>query len=292
MIQTILIGHSGFLGNALESSLKSDHRFLQPVCFSSKDADLTEQECVETISEKCNEDTVIVVCAAIKSDEGNSIDSFHANIMMSENLARLASAGKFRKFIYISSNAVYGVHAKHDLISEETPLLPDTYYSLSKVCTEKILQITLANSLEKLLILRPSTIYGPSERVLPQTPSGFLRRFLNDEPITLWGEGSELREFVFIADMVNIVKAMTISDFHGTMNVGGGIPHSYKDSLDIISNVVGKKVPFKSKPRTLDPVDKVYDLSLFNKLLPNFNFTSLKDGIRITYEKMIQGNCL
>ena len=121
--------------------------------------------------------------------------------------------------------------------------------------------------MEKLLILRPSTIYGPYERVVPQTPSGFLRRFLNDERIDLWGDGSELREFVFIADMVRVVKAMTMSDFHGIMNVGGGIPHSYKDSLDVISNVVGKEVLFNSKPRTLDQVDKVYDLSLFKQVL-------------------------
>ena len=152
MTQIVLLGHSGFLGKALNSSFLSDDRFLPPVCFSSKEADLTDPLSVDRISAKCDEESVIVVCSAIKSDEGNSIDSFHANIMMSENLARLASVGKFLKLIYISSNAVYGVHERHDLISEETPLLPDTYYSLSKFCTEKILQVTLAGSMEKLLI--------------------------------------------------------------------------------------------------------------------------------------------
>ena len=190
--------------------------------------------------------------------------------MMSENLARLASVGKFLKLIYISSNAVYGVHERHDLISEETPLLPDTYYSLSKFCTERILQVTLARSMEKLLILRPSTIYGPYESC-SQT-SGFLRRFLNDERIDLlgWFRTQGIR---FIADMVRVVKAMTMSDFHGIM-VSAEEPHSYKDSLNVISNVVGKEVLFNSKPRTLDQVDKVYDLSLFKQVLPGFNFTS------------------
>ena len=285
MDKLIILGHTGFLGKSLMSYFQSKKYFKSIIGFSSKDADLTDLTHLSRIADKCNKDTIIIMCAAIKSDEGNSLKTFQKNVRMAENISKLALECKLKKLVLISSNAVYGVHKKHKIISEETHVHPDTYYSLSKLVTERLLQIGFAGEENKLIILRPSTLYGPGETITPHTPSGFLNTYLNGGIVTLWGDGSELREFVFIDDMVRLVVNIIQSEFNGVLNIGGGKPRSYKDALDIISKILNKKILINSKTRTIAPVDKIYDLSKIQNLFPTFKFTSLEEGLKQTYKR-------
>ena len=285
MDKLIILGHTGFLGKSLMSYFQSKKYFKSIIGFSSKDADLTDSTHLTRIADECGENATIIMCAAIKSDEGNSLETFQKNIRMAENISKLALECKLRKLVLISSNAVYGVHKKHKIISEETYVHPDTYYSLSKFVTERLLQIGFAEGKNKLIILRPSTLYGPGETITPHTPSGFLNTYVNGGIVTIWGDGSELREFVFIDDMVRLVANIIESEFSGILNIGGGQPRSYKDALEIISKILDKDIEINSKPRTTEPVDKIYDLSLINFLFPDFQFTTLEKGLEMTYNR-------
>ena len=287
MDNLIILGHTGYLGKALMGGLKKIEGYNSILGFSSNDIDLTDSSQLFQIKEVSDERTVIIMCAAIKSDEGNSLNTFKLNLRMAENIAKLSSECKYKKIILISSNAVYGVHKKHKVISEKSNLYPDTFYSLSKYTTEKLLLINMEERMHKLVILRPSTIYGPGESITPHTPSGFLNKYLNGDKITLWGDGTELREFVFINDIVRLINRIIKSSFSGVLNIGGGKPRSYKDALDIISKILNKKIKIYSKPRTVSPVDKIYDLKLINELFPDFKFTSLEEGLEFTYKNSI-----
>jgi len=287
MSKLIILGHTGFLGKSLMSYFQSKKTFKSIIGFSSKDADLTDSTHLTRIADECGKHVTIIMCAAIKSDEGNSLETFQKNIRMAENIAYLADTCEISKMILISSNAVYGVHMNHKIISENTPLYPDTYYSLSKYVTEKLLQMAYEGKEKKLMILRPSTLYGPGETITPHTPSGFLNKYLIGDKITLWGDGTELREFVFIDDIVRLLDKIIKSSFSGVLNIGGGKPRSYKDALDIISKILNKKIEINSKPRTTDPVDKIYDLKLIKELFSDFKFTSLEQGLELTYKKSI-----
>ena len=63
-----------------------------------------------------------------------------------------------------------------------------------------------------MLILRPTTIYGPNELIVPNTPSGFLRKAIDNRGISLWGDGSEIRDFLFIEDLVEIISKIRESE--------------------------------------------------------------------------------
>ena len=165
MSKLIILGHTGFLGKSLMSYFQSKKTFKSIIGLSSKDADLTDSTHLTRIADECGKNATIIMCAAIKSDEGNSLETFQKNIRMAENISKLALECKLKKLVLISSNAVYGVHKKHKIISEETHVHPDTYYSLSKLVTEQLLQIGFAEKENKLIILRPSTLYGPGETI-------------------------------------------------------------------------------------------------------------------------------
>ena len=184
MDKLIFLGHTGFLGKSLMSYYQSKNIFASIIGFSSREADLTDSAQLPKIAQECGKHVTIIMCAAIKSDEGNSLETFQKNIRMAENIAYLADTCEISKMILISSNAVYGVHMNHKIISENTPLYPDTYYSLSKYVTEKLLQMAYEGKEKKLVILRPSTLYGPGETITPHTPSGFLNKYLFGDKIT------------------------------------------------------------------------------------------------------------
>ena len=288
MSKIIILGHTGYVGRNIFEYLSSNTSVESVKGFSSKELDLRYEKNYNLIEKEITPDTILIICAAIKSDNGNSLITFRDNIRMAENILLMIEKYFFEKIIVFSSNAVYGVFHEHEIIDENTLPMPDTYYGLAKYITEKLFSFSLKeNFFNKLVVLRPSTIYGPGELIIPHTPSGFLNTYINGGAVTLWGDGSELREFVFIDDIVQIVSTMIGSEFNGVLNIGGGKPRSYRDALDIIGKLLDKDIQINSKPRTTDPVDKIYDLSLIQSLFPDFQFTSLEKGLELTYNRII-----
>ena len=273
MDKIILLGHTGYIGNAIYKNLKNK----KIIGFSSKDINLTNyKECLK-LKKHLNEKTILIICSAIKSDLGNSFETYIKNVRMVENLNRIIAKTTLKRIILFSSNSVYGVFKKHKKIDENTPVYPDTFYSLAKIVSEKILQLSVSE--KKLLILRPTTIYGPNELIVPNTPSGFLRKAIDNRGISLWGDGSEIRDFLFIEDLVEIISKIINKNIYGILNLASGKKKSYADSIKIISKVLKKNISFKSKKRTLDSVDKIYNIKLFYKYFPKYKFTSLEKGL-------------
>jgi len=288
MNKIIILGHTGYVGRSIFNFLSSTFKSVTINGFSREKLDLRKKENFDILENNCDSETILIVCAAIKSDNGNSIHTFHDNVLIAENIVSMLERCPVKKVILFSSNAVYSVFKAHEILSENTTLEPDTFYGLAKFVTEKLFLFSFQpKALEKLVILRPSTIYGPNEPIVPHTPSGFLNTYINGGEVTLWGDGSELREFVFIDDLVKIISIIIKSDFSGVLNIGSGNPRSYKDALDIISKLLNKNIVINSKPRTKKPVNKIYDLTLFHNQFPDFTFTSLEKGLELTYKRTI-----
>jgi len=286
MSKLIILGHTGYVGKNIFDYFSNVKRFESIKGFSSKEIDLRNKKNYHILKKEITTDTSLIICAAIKSDNGNSLETFGDNIRIAENIALLLEEFNFQKIIVFSSNSVYGVYHKNKIINENTLPVLDTYYGLAKYMTENlfILSANKYNS-DKLVILRPSTIYGPGELIIPHTPSGFLKIYLSDKTVTLWGDGSELREFAFIDDIVRFVRLILDSDFSGIINIGGGEPRSYADALEIIKKLLNRNIKINSKKRTTEPVNKIYDISLVKALFPHFKYTVLEKGLKLTYEK-------
>jgi len=285
--RVLILGSSGFMGNRLKEFFQQNYPDIEIIGKSSNNVDLTKIEEVFNLKDLFDQNTVVIMCSGIKSNYGNDIESYAKNVAMAENVSKILLINPVKKFIFFSSIAVYGVDNNDTKISEQTPAHPDTYYGLSKFVSERILSLALSKQSElskhtkcSLVILRIPTIYGPGEKIRAHTPSGFLSTYLNDEEITLWGDGSELREFLFLEDLVKIVDAFVFNNFKGIINPSSGKSCSYKEALDTISKILNKQLVINSKPRTKDKVDKLYDNTLFKKILPDFSFTSIEEGLK------------
>lgn len=283
----LILGHSGFVGNRLMEFFKKKYPDLEIVGKSSREIDMVNIEETLMLENYFTLNTIVIMCSGIKSTYGNDLDTYAKNVKMAENICRVLSKHPVKRFIFFSSIAVYGVDTHNTSISEKTEVHLDTYYGLSKFVSERLLSLEFLKLKESsLIILRTPTIYGPNEKIIAPTPSGFLMTCLEGREVTLWGDGSELREFIFIEDLARIMDLLFFSNFKGIINVSSGKAVSYKESLEIISKLLGKKLNIRSRERTKDKADKIYDISLFKSLFQNFSFTPLEKGLQAIYEKI------
>jgi len=284
----VILGHSGFIGSNLEHYLQEKYLNIELVGRALPSIDFTKEEELIALKDFFDTNTAVVMLAAIKPNIGNDLEAFTKNVQMVANLCKLLQKNPVARLAYFSSAAVYGedVHNLH--ITEETPINSRSYYGISKYACERLLWKTFneQNNEQKnssLLILRPPVIYGPGEKEVIYNPAGFAKKTLNHEKITLWGDGSEKREFIFIDDIIKIVDYFIFHDYSGILNVASGKSYTFNEIIDALSKL-GYKAQVDSRKRTKEKVDNAFDNNLFVKLMPGFKFTNLRDGIRKVVE--------
>jgi UDP-glucose 4-epimerase len=279
----VVIGSTGFVGEALLLSLKKEFNSLAIAGLSSSNCNLLKPEQIKEQSKNWNSQTVLILCSAIKRQNGDDLDLFQKNIGMVVNLSEEIKANPVKKIIFLSSAAVYGEDVENLNISEETKVTPTSYYGISKYSCEILLQKALSTLTTELVILRPPTIYGPSETGCSYGPTGFLRKALGKKEFVLWGDGSELREFVFIDDISNIVNSLIDSDFTGVLNTVSGISYSFKQVIELVESLTKVKLEIINKERSKDKVDNKFNSKLVHNLMGNYSFQSLESGMSKIY---------
>ncbi len=228
--------------------------------------------------------TAVIMCAAVKKQLGNNLESCEKNMRMITNLCKVLDNHPVPRFVYISSSAVYGENNHNLSITEETPTHPTSFYGIGKESSERMLQKVLAKG---LVILRPAQIYGPGD-IPCYGPSGFLHAAIKGDPIVLWGDGTEKREFIFIEDAVIFIEQLLFSDFQGIMNIASGQSYSYVQILDEIRKHTHDPLRLTSQDRTNPKVDHQFNNQKLNALFPTFRFTPLSRGI----EKMVEAHTM
>ena len=163
---------------------------------------------------------------------------------------------------------------------------PSTYYGIAKYSSERLLEKSFSRlGGSSLVILRPPAVYGPGESIRTYSPSGFSKSALENEKIMLWGDGTERREFIFVGDIAKLVHYFTFREYHGILNIASGTSYTFRDSIEIISELLKSHVKVSSRERTKSKVNHGFDNGLLRKLAPGFRFTPLKEGIRRTLEE-------
>lgn len=258
---------------------------------SFEQGDLTLPSVPASLASDFSADTTLIILAAIKRQLGDAVDAFELNMRIIHNICRAIRRRPIQRIVFVSSAAVYGEDVQHDVITEETPLCPRTYYGLAKFNAEWLLrEVVEAGGAKSLCIIRPPTIYGPGDTSLSYGVPLFIDKTLKNESIVFWGDGSELREFVFIDDAARAIASIAASNFEGVVNLASGVSHTFQDGLDFVREAAGVELSVESRPRSKEKVDHRFDNSCFRNILPHFAFTPLRDGVEKLYESaQIQG---
>jgi UDP-glucose 4-epimerase len=211
--------------------------------------------------------------------EANCLASCNKNITYTEQLLSF-QFNRLKKIVYTSTLDVYG---ESKCISESTETKPATLYGASKLYCEKMIVTYGSDKGINTQVLRLGHIYGPGEekyqKMLPLT----IRNVLLDKPVEIWGDGSELRSFIFIDDVVSsIINSIECKSDVGVINVVGGTALSIRELVEKIISVSGKSVDIVFREASSKGKDFVFD----NRLLKN---TLL--GIETDFESGLEAEC-
>lgn len=277
--KVLILGHSGFIGSRLNVYLSQSHRW-DVVGASLPALDLTNEEQSRQLLPHLGSDTTVVLAAAVKRQFGDSLQAFEANMAIVQNLCRLLEMRPVKRVVFMSSAAVYGEETENTEIVEETQVNPTSYYGLSKYSAERLLLKTcFDNGKTTLVRLRPPLVYGPNDPGRTYGPSGFSALAMEGQPIVLWGDGTELREFLFIDDLCAIIEAQLDSDFEGALNVVSGASSSFYEVTRALQKLFPNLV-VDSRPRSKQKVDNAFDArKMMSQLSSDFQFTSLEQGL-------------
>lgn len=276
----VLIGHTGFIGKYILNNLIQ--RKIQVKGISSENIDLRNKKSVHYISQLINKKTVIIIASAITRELGDNLNSMLSNIKMIANIASALEKNPVKKCVFLSSADVYG--KPNGPISERLPLNPKTYYSLAKICCEKMLEISLSKTQTPLLILRYNGVFGPGQKNIGYGPNYFINSILKEEVVKIWGDGKDLRDSLYVKDLAKIICALGLNDSFGILNIASGKSRSFVDILKILKKISSKKFSVEKRNRTSPFFNQTFDISKLKKTIPNIKFAPFEKSLEETYK--------
>lgn len=213
-----------------------------------------------------------------------------SNVLFSSHLFEACVKYGIKKVVFISSGGtVYGKESACPL-SENTPTNPISSYGVQKITIEKLLYLYSYMYGLDYRIIRLANPYGPYQR-----PNGILgaittftyKALIGDE-ITVYGDGSVVRDFIYIDDAVRgILNIVNGENKHHTFNLGSGYGTSINEVLHAIKKTLGCELNVRYKTgRPVDVPINYLDISRYEKYYGQLNPISLEEGIRKTAEFM------
>lgn len=200
------------------------------------------------------------------------------------------------KFVYFSSGGtIYGNRSNMQPFIETDEMAPISYYGWSKQMMEN--SILFKNRTERLkyLIIRPSNPYGHGQNLYGKQGlvAVSIGRLLQNEPIEVWGDGSAIRDYIYIDDVARVFYELINKDIYNeTINIGSGRGYSVNDVLAFIK-IISKsdfKIEYKNT-RPMDVSNMVLDITKMKKYT-NIELTPMLEGISTFYNESIKNKSL
>ena len=205
------------------------------------------------------------------------------NIDATQMLLEACVGRKIERFVHASSSSVYGDRASLPMREDALPQ-PVSPYGVTKLAAEQLGYLYHVNFAVPAVAMRYFTVYGPRQRP-DMAFNRFIRAAINDEPISLFGDGDQTRDFTFVADAVAATIAAGERGVPGTAyNVGGGARVSMNQVLQIIEKAAGRPLKINREDvQKGDMRDTYADTSLARKDLGFAPKVSLEEGIQAEY---------
>jgi UDP-glucose 4-epimerase len=146
------------------------------------------------------------------------------------------------RVVYASSSSMYsGLTPPH---REEMQIRVTDYYTEARLCIERVAELYRKLFGVNSLGMRFFSVYGPRERAKGEyanVVTQFLWEMMEGRSPVIYGDGTQARDFVYVKDVVSALRPAMNSDYHGVLNVGTGISHSFNDVVEILNHKMGTK---------------------------------------------------
>ena len=290
------------VGSAIVRELNRQGYF-NIVTRTHKELDLLRQDRVEEFFAAEKPEYVFLGAAkvgGIAANQASPADFMYENIMPEMNVIHSAWENRCRKLLFLGSSCIYPRMAPQPM--KESCLLTSELektneaYALAKISGLKYCEYMNRQYGTDYISVMPTNLYGPNDNYHPMHSHvlpALIRRFHEAkmegrESVTCWGDGSPMREFMYVDDLANLcVFLMNIYSGNETVNAGTGKELSIKELTELVAKVIGftGRIEWDTSkpngtPRKLLDVSKAAALGWTYK-------TALEDGIRLTYEDFL-----
>jgi nucleoside-diphosphate-sugar epimerase len=195
-------------------------------------------------------DTVFHLAAqpGVRGSFGTSFARYvHDNVLATQRLLEASAAAEVEAFVYASSSSVYGNCTSYPT-SEDMQRAPISPYGLTKVATEELAAVYGRLDGIPAVGLRYFTAYGPRQRP-DMAFARFIASALTGEPVKILGNGSQMRDFTFVDDVVEGTIAAARKGTPGAVyNIGGGTQVRLLEALTKIEELLGVKIEIEHLP--------------------------------------------
>ena len=295
-------GHHGLVGSAIWNNLmqRGDTNL---VGRSHRELDLLDGAAVKAFFDEEQPDAVVLAAAHVGGIMANlqyRADFIYQNLQIQQNVIGESFRHGVKKLLFLGSTCIYPREApqpmkENCLLTSELEKTNEAY-ALAKISGLKYCEFLNRQYGTDYISVMPTNLYGPNDNYHPthsHVLPALIRRFHEAKEsgaasVTCWGDGSPLREFLYVDDLANLcVFLMNNYSGNETVNAGTGKELTIKELTELVAKVVGYNGEIKwdpdkpnGTPRKLLDVSKATNLGWTYK-------TELEDGIRLAYEDFL-----
>ncbi|HYZ18314.1 MAG TPA: NAD-dependent epimerase/dehydratase family protein [Gaiellaceae bacterium] len=311
-MKALVTGCAGFIGSHLTESLLADgHEVVGVDCFTDNYGRETKRANLEAAADWAafrflsldlghapldrlveQVDVVFHLAAepGVRTSWGTRFESYvHNNVLATQHLLEAAKAWPEKRVVYASSSSIYG-DAELLPTSEDTIPRPFSPYGVTKLAAEHLCTLYHGNFGLQTVSLRYFSVYGPRQRP-DMAFNRFCRAAVLGQPLTIFGDGRQTRDFTFVSDVVAATRSAATAPraAGGVYNVGGGSGASVNEALELIAALAGRPLDVRYIDRELGDVrDTGADISRAGTDLGYQPRTSLAEGLQAELEWMLE----
>ncbi len=296
-------GHRGMVGSAIVRELRRQG-YTNLLTRTHAELDLTRQADVERFFADERPDYVFLAAAkvgGIVANQSAPADFMYQNMALEMNVIHAAWQSGCRKLEFLGSSCIYPRLAPQPM--KESCLLTSALeqtneaYALAKISGLKYCEYLNRQYGTDFISVMPTNLYGPNDNYHPEHSHvlpALIRRFheakVQGQPaVTCWGDGSPLREFLYVDDLANLcVFLMNHYSGNETVNAGTGKEISIRELAALVARTVGYEGEIRwDATRPIGTPRKLLDVSKAAALGWTYR-TELADGIRLAYEDFLR----
>ena len=292
--KVFVAGHKGLVGSAIIRNLE-DKNYENVYWIGRETCDLRDRSQVDHYFEQSKPEYVFLAAAKVGGIHANNkypAEFIHDNLMIQTNVIDAAYRNGVKKLVFLGSSCIYPKMAKQPITEDALmtgPLEPtNDAYATAKIAGIRMCLAYRQQYGFNAISLMPTNLYGTNDNfdllnshVLP----AMIRKFHEaDDKVTLWGDGSAMREFLHVDDLAEACY-VCMQDYNEpeSINIGTGEDVTIKELAETVADIVGNKIIWWDESKPNGTPRKVLNVSKLKSLgwEPKI---SLRDGIKSTYE--------
>ena len=277
--RVIILGSKGFISSNIEKELRKKN--IEVLSFPRTKLDLINHNNINMLKKIIKKNDYILLAAA-KAPVKN-VDMLIYNLKMLKTISGSIIKDKIKKFVYLSSDAVYADTKKK--ITEKSIVAPNSLHGQMHLIRENYL---LNIFQEKMCIVRPTLVFGPDDPHNGYGPNKFVRDIKKKNSINLFGKGEERRDHIFIDDLSYFISRLIINKFYGHINLATGQVHSFYSIAKKIVSIYGKnsKIKFIKRSGPMPHLGlRSFNISKLKKLFPKYKINSSLKNINSNFDR-------